>query len=108
AAGDGVGEVPAALGLGGHERRPHVAALVLVPLHGGEEVELVLEDGAAEGAPEVVPLQRGLLLMRLLQEEVGGVPLVTPPEPVAAAVELVGPAPGHQVDLGPTRLAELG
>ena len=92
----------------GTNERAHVAALVLVPLQGDEEVQLVLEDRTAEGAAEVVPLERRLLLARLLQEVVGGVQLVAARVVVAAAVELVRAAAGHEVDLRAAGLAELG
>ena len=97
AAGEaGAAEVAVALGRGGDVRDADVAALVLVLLVREEEVELVLDDRAAEGAAEVVPLQGRLLLARLLQEEVRRVELVAAGVVVAAAVELVASRRGSR------------
>ncbi len=64
----GAAEVSGALGRRRHERGPGHAALLAVPLLGGEELELVLDDRSAEGAAEVVNAQRSLRLIGQLQE----------------------------------------
>src|ERR1041385_524431 len=74
----GAAEVAVALGLGRHEGAADAAAVVLVDLLREEEVQLVLDDRAAQSAAEVVPLERRLLLAGLLQEIVGGVERVAP------------------------------
>jgi hypothetical protein len=101
-------EVARALEGGGHELRARGPALLAVQLLGDEEVELVVDQGAAEGPAEVVAIEGVLGLARLLQEVVRGVQRVVAPEVEGAAVERVLAAAGDDVDLRARGLAELG
>ncbi len=104
----GPAEVPGALGVRGHEGGSRDAALLAVPLLGGEEVELVLDDRAPEGPAEVVRAQRLLRLAGLLEEVVLRGQGVISSEVVRAAVERVGAAAGDDVHLGSGGPSELG
>jgi len=44
--------------------------LLAVPFFGEEELQLVFDDGAADGAAEVLDVQGSFRLVRLLEEEV--------------------------------------
>jgi hypothetical protein len=72
---------------------------------GKEEEVLVLADGAAEAAAELVALEFGAAGG---VKEVAGVEVVVAVEVVEAAVELVGAGLGERVDLSAGVAAELG
>ena len=108
AVGDaGPAEVPGAFRRGGDEGGPGDSTRLPAPFLGGEEVELVLDDGPAYGPAEVVHAQGCFGLARLLQEVVLRGQGIVAAEVVAAAVELVRAAAGDDVHLGSGRSSEL-
>jgi len=75
-----------------------------------EEKDLVLLDGAPNGASEVVPPNRILLGCGIekLKNGVLGIQTVVAAEVIGAAMKIIGPRLGDDGDYAPTGSAELG
>ena len=77
-------------------------------LIGEEEKGLVLDDGSAEVAAELVLLQHGPVLTGGVKEEAVGVELIVAEELKESTVELGRAGAGHQYDSGAATAAILG
>ena len=92
-------EVPLPHLRGRHGVDEHAPQLLAEPVVVGEEERLVRDNRAADGASELILLERRLLLAGAVREEVVGVELVVAQELVGDAVKRVAAGFGDDVDL---------